>query len=186
MLRECPDCHATNKVDESQYAPGSIATIYCWKCGCEFEVPISGDAASAPAASPTAVAATKVAAPAATSTVSTTDAELEKAKLLLEAERIKLEHRKLDNLEKSATPPIYAQPAQTTNYNGKPLKSKTTAGILALLLGGFGVHKFYLGKSGMGILYLVFCWTYIPGLIALFEGISYLTKSDEDFHANCY
>jgi TM2 domain-containing membrane protein YozV len=61
------------------------------------------------------------------------------------------------------------------------MKSKTTAGILAIILGGLGVHKFYLGKIGMGILYLVFCWTTIPALIGLIEGILYLTKTEEEF-----
>jgi TM2 domain len=62
-------------------------------------------------------------------------------------------------------------------------KSKTTAGIFALLLGGFGVHKFYLGKPVQGILYILFCWTLIPAVIALIEGIIYLTKSDAEFKA---
>lgn len=58
---------------------------------------------------------------------------------------------------------------------------RTTAGLLAILLGGIGVHKFYMGKTGMGILYLVFCWTFIPAFVGLIEGIIYLTKSDEEF-----
>ena len=49
-------------------------------------------------------------------------------------------------------------------------------GILAILLGGFGVHKFYAGKVGMGILYLLFCWTCIPAVIGLIEGIIAFTK----------
>jgi TM2 domain-containing membrane protein YozV len=61
------------------------------------------------------------------------------------------------------------------------LKSKVTAGILGILLGSFGAHKFYLGKIGQGILYLIFSWTGIPGIIGLIEGIIYLTKSDEEF-----
>lgn len=63
------------------------------------------------------------------------------------------------------------------------MKSKVTAGILAILLGAFGAHKFYLGKVGTGILYLVFCWTGIVGIIGLIEGIMYLTCSDEEFQA---
>ncbi|MFF2446417.1 TM2 domain-containing protein [Neobacillus sp. NPDC058068] len=61
------------------------------------------------------------------------------------------------------------------------MKSKVAAGVLAILLGCFGVHKFYLGKIGMGILYLLFCWTGIPSIIGLIEGILYLTKSDEEW-----
>lgn len=62
-------------------------------------------------------------------------------------------------------------------------KSRVTAGVLGILLGGVGAHKFYLGETGMGILYLVFCWTFIPEIVGLIEGIIYLTKSDEEFKA---
>ena len=60
-------------------------------------------------------------------------------------------------------------------------KDRTTAGLLAILLGGIGAHKFYLNETGMGILYLLFCWTFIPAIVALIEGILYLTKSDAEF-----
>jgi len=63
------------------------------------------------------------------------------------------------------------------------MKSKVTAGILGILVGGFGIHKFYLGKIGMGILYLVFCWTGIPSIVGLIEGILYLTKTEEEFQS---
>lgn len=62
-------------------------------------------------------------------------------------------------------------------------KSKVAAGVFALLLGGLGIHKFYMGKTGQGLLYLLFCWTGIPALIALVEGILYLTESDEKFYS---
>jgi len=60
-------------------------------------------------------------------------------------------------------------------------KDRVTAGVLALLLGGIGAHKFYLGETGMGLLYLCFFWTAIPALIGFIEGIIYLTKTDEQF-----
>ena len=60
-------------------------------------------------------------------------------------------------------------------------KDKIVAGILAILLGSFGAHKFYLGETGMGVLYLCFFWTGVPYIIGLIEGIIYLTKSDEEF-----
>jgi TM2 domain-containing membrane protein YozV len=60
-------------------------------------------------------------------------------------------------------------------------KSKTTAAILAFLLGGLGIHKFYLGKTGQGILYLLFFWTFIPAILALIEFVMFLTMSDEVF-----
>lgn len=60
-------------------------------------------------------------------------------------------------------------------------RSRVTAGLLAIILGDLGAHKFYLGQTGMGLLYLVFFWTYIPGIIGIVEGITYLTMSDEAF-----
>lgn len=82
-------------------------------------------------------------------------------------------------------PPQYQQqvpPMYTPNGVPATSKSKTTAGILAILLGGLGLHKFYLGKIGVGILYLIFCWTYIPAILGVIEGIVYLTSSDEKFY----
>jgi TM2 domain-containing membrane protein YozV len=63
------------------------------------------------------------------------------------------------------------------------MRSKSTAGILALLLGGLGAHKFYLGRTGQGLLYLIFFWTFIPALLGFIEGIVYLTMSDANFNA---
>lgn len=74
------------------------------------------------------------------------------------------------------------QPTYVTGINPAwPVKSKIVAGVLAILLGGIGVHKFYLGKIGMGILYLCFCWTGIPAFVAFIEGIIYLCSNDENF-----
>ena len=63
------------------------------------------------------------------------------------------------------------------------MKDKTTAALLAFFLGGFGVHRFYLGQTGKGILYLVFFWTLIPALVAFVDFIIFLTMAKEDFDA---
>jgi hypothetical protein len=60
-------------------------------------------------------------------------------------------------------------------------KSRVAAALLAFFLGGLGAHKFYLGRIGAGILYLLFCWTFIPSFIAFIEFIIYLTMSDAAF-----
>jgi hypothetical protein len=60
-------------------------------------------------------------------------------------------------------------------------KSRIAAALLAFFLGGFGVHKFYLGRVAAGFLYLLFFWTFIPAIIAFIEFIIYLTMSDEAF-----
>ena len=53
--------------------------------------------------------------------------------------------------------------------------------LFAVLLGSFGAHKFYLGRIGLGTLYFIFCWTGIPFILGIIEGILYLTMSDADF-----
>lgn len=60
-------------------------------------------------------------------------------------------------------------------------RSKNTAGILALLLGGIGVHKFYLGKPGAGLAYAFFCWTFIPVLLALIDAVRLFGTSTQAF-----
>jgi len=62
-------------------------------------------------------------------------------------------------------------------------RNKIVAALLALFLGGLGIHKFYLGKGGMGVLYLVFFWTIIPAIVGFIEGILLLLMSDEQFAA---
>ena len=41
--------------------------------------------------------------------------------------------------------------------------------LLAVFLGSFGAHRFYLGQNGIAIIYILFCWTLIPHLVALIE-----------------
>ena len=82
--------------------------------------------------------------------------------------------------------PVYqTQPQQVPMYDGIdpswPIKSKGVAGVLAIFLGGLGIHKFYLGKIFQGIVYLIFCWTYIPAFIAFIEGIIYLLSNEHNF-----
>ena len=62
-----------------------------------------------------------------------------------------------------------------------PKHNKTIAGFLALLLGGLGLHKFYLGQVFWGVFYMVFCWTFIPAIISFFEAISIFSMSEENF-----
>lgn len=72
---------------------------------------------------------------------------------------------------------VYMQQNERANW---PVKSKIVAILLALFLGGIGVHQFYLG-TGKGIWYLLFCWTGIPSIIALIDLIVMATSSDENF-----
>ncbi len=80
----------------------------------------------------------------------------------------------------SAPPPSGAKPGP--NPAGDPSK-KMVAGILGILLGSLGIHKFFLGYTKEGIIQIVITVVTCGagGIIGLIEGIIYLTKSDEDF-----
>jgi TM2 domain-containing membrane protein YozV len=64
---------------------------------------------------------------------------------------------------------------------------RVIAGVLGILLGSLGIHKFVLGATKEGIIMLAFTvitcglGSALTGLIGLIEGIIYLTKSDEEF-----
>ncbi|MBO9584000.1 MAG: NINE protein [Flavobacterium sp.] len=62
------------------------------------------------------------------------------------------------------------------------MKNRVTALVLTFFLGGIGIHKFYLGQSVQGIFYLLFCWTFIPSILALFQFIGLLLMSDHSFN----
>ena len=63
-------------------------------------------------------------------------------------------------------------------------KKKVLAGVLALLLGYLGIHKFILGYTKEGIIQIVITLVScgLAGIIPFVEGIIYLTKSDEEFY----
>ncbi len=66
-------------------------------------------------------------------------------------------------------------------YNSRR-KDNVVAILLAIFLGGFGAHQFYLGRPGLGVLYLLFCWTLIPSIIALIECF-FLTARVDQYNA---
>ncbi len=96
------------------------------------------------------------------------------------------------------TPPTFSTPpAQFNPQQFEEAKSKkVVAGVLGILLGCLGVHKFVLGYTRAGIIMLavsivgsvlgcLICLPYVGwavmAIIGLVEGINYLTKSDEEF-----
>lgn len=62
-------------------------------------------------------------------------------------------------------------------------KNKVVAGVLGLLLGGLGIHHFYLGSVGAGLICLVASCFFVGGIIGLVEGIMLLMMSDAEFDA---
>lgn len=77
----------------------------------------------------------------------------------------------------------FANEAKDALDNLSADNKKIVAGILGILLGCFGVHKFILGYTKEGIIHIVlslFCG--LGGMLGLIEGIIYLTKTDEQFY----
>jgi len=68
------------------------------------------------------------------------------------------------------------------NDTTRPESKRVLCGVLGILLGWLGIHKFVLGYTLEGVLHIVasFCFG-IGGLIGLIEGILYLVKSDQEF-----
>jgi TM2 domain-containing membrane protein YozV len=83
-------------------------------------------------------------------------------------------------------------------------KDKLTAGLLGIVCGGFGIHRFYMGQSKAGFIYLgAFCGlsfiygvisvvtagigsvlfpiVLVPSLIGAIDGVMYLIATDEEF-----
>lgn len=94
--------------------------------------------------------------------------------------------------EAKETASEFAEGAKETFNKATGENKKILAGILAILLGAFGVHKFILGYTKEGIIMLVITLIIgvvtcgiaasLVGVIGLIEGIIYLTKSDDDFY----
>ena len=82
--------------------------------------------------------------------------------------------------------PMYGQ-ALNEDWQRMGADKKIIAGILAIIVGGFGIHKFILGYQREGIIMLLVsvlsCFTLagVMHVIGIVEGIIYLTKTDEDF-----
>lgn len=66
----------------------------------------------------------------------------------------------------------------------KDAPNKLVVALLAIFLGGLGIHKFMLGNSTAGIIQIVVTVVTcgLGGIIGFIEGIIYLMKSDEEFH----
>lgn len=47
--------------------------------------------------------------------------------------------------------------------------------LIALLFGGIGLHRFYEGRAFSGFMYLLFFWTGVPIILAVFDVIRALT-----------
>ena len=61
------------------------------------------------------------------------------------------------------------QQATFNAYYPSTQRDPLTGVLLAVVLGSFGAHHFYLRRNGMGVFYLVLFWTGIPAILGIIE-----------------
>ncbi len=76
--------------------------------------------------------------------------------------------------------PVLNDKEQTKKEDHKS-KNHITAGLLALFLGSFGIHKFYLRGYAQGVLFLLFCWTGFPLIVSIAEALIYFYCPQSEF-----
>lgn len=77
--------------------------------------------------------------------------------------------------------PALHEGAAVSSYGRGTGVSRGVAAVLAIFFGGFGAHKFYMGRPGLGLIYVLMCFTGLPFLAGFMEGLIYLVQSDEEF-----
>ena len=75
---------------------------------------------------------------------------------------------------------MYTVSKSAGEAKGKRKVNKLAYVLCAILVGGLGIHKFLAGRWVLGIIYILFCWTFIPALVALIEGIMAAMKNADE------
>lgn len=91
--------------------------------------------------------------------------------------------RQTDNTEQQARKSADEFKESWNEITNNQENKKVLAGFLALVIGYLGIHKFILGYNKEGLLQILLtCLCGIGAIIAIIEGIIYLTKTDEEFY----
>ena len=75
---------------------------------------------------------------------------------------------------------MYTVSKSAGEAKGKRKVNKLAYVLCAILVGGLGIHKFLAGRWVLGIVYILFCWTFIPALVALIGGIMAAMKNADE------
>ncbi|WP_326524330.1 TM2 domain-containing protein [Sphingomonas sp.] len=97
------------------------------------------------------------------------------------------ETRALSIYRVPATTPVTLHEAPQQPSRQRSPRNKVAAALLAFFVGVFGVHRFYLGRTGSGIAMLVLTCTFfglvVTGLWAFIDFIRYLVMPEDEFDA---
>ncbi|BGE81260.1 NINE protein [Staphylococcus petrasii] len=103
------------------------------------------------------------------------------------AEKLNVSRHSISNWEREVSYPDMHSLVEMTELFGVSLNqlvkgdeiivNKYVYAALAFFLGGFGAHRFYRKQYGKAVLYLLFCWTGIPGVIGMVEGVIAFIKT---------
>ncbi|MCI2773897.1 NINE protein [Staphylococcus petrasii] len=103
------------------------------------------------------------------------------------AEKLNVSRHSISNWEREVSSPDMHSLVEMTELFGVSLNqlvkgdeiivNKYVYAALAFFLGGFGAHRFYRKQYGKAVLYLLFCWTGIPGAIGMVEGVIAFIKT---------
>jgi len=178
MQKACLKCGHVNS------AASGAELEACPSCGAIYsrvEAALASKARSATATAPQAQSATPAAPTQAEPAASTAQSRIKRVDEKFCSECGSVINAKAEICPKCGVrqmAPPSSNPLGKTTESGK---NKLVAGLLAIFLGGLGIHKFYLGKGLQGVLYLVFFWTFIPAIIGFVEGVNYLLMSEKTF-----
>lgn len=95
-----------------------------------------------------------------------------------ELEMLKSHKKDIYVTNNAASSATSAVTAPTFSYSRR---TKSAAVLWCLFFGGVGAHKFYLGRTTSGIVYLLLCWTFLPAIASIFETFYLLVMSPEEF-----
>lgn len=103
------------------------------------------------------------------------------------AEKLNVSRHSISNWEREVSSPDMHSLVEMTELFGVSLNqlvkgdeiivNKYVYAALAFFFGGFGAHRFYRKQYGKAVLYLLFCWTGIPGVIGMVEGVIAFIKT---------
>ncbi|WP_210135417.1 NINE protein [Staphylococcus sp. GDX8P80P] len=103
------------------------------------------------------------------------------------AEKLNVSRHSISNWEREVSSPDMHSLLEMTELFGVSLNhlvkgdelivNKYVYAGLAFFLGGLGAHRFYRKQYGKALLYVLLCWTGIPGVIGMIEGIIAFTKT---------